>query len=443
MPSKVGYVAGEARNGREISGTVYDPAQGRRWRLQRKAQGLLSDNEPVINRYGIEVAKFKYRVCMCQRGTNGGAPSIRRSPDRLRARYVGLQTCGSVWHCPICAPKVAAARRDEMNEAISAWITQGHEVFFLTYTMQHNAERYGAGRLELQLDHLGAALSSFKSSRGYKCVRERAGYKGSIRALEAMFGEMNGWHTHTHDLMFAKAGAMPVLRELRKLWARKLIKCGLAGLLPGDIGVERFKKLRNLLRHCLTVQDGQYAAEYVAKFGREPESERGAWGIGSEMTRAHLKRGRGLDHAGVPQRCDHASPWGLLNDALDGDKRSGELFREFGQAFHGKRQLVWSTGLKEFFFGVAGRSDDDIAAEPDARCTEHVIELGPVSWGRVLAHNARWDLLQVAATKGAAGVVEFLHMLEHAPPSAATHSDFYTEQFNRLLGWNPVYERAA
>ena len=426
-----------------VSGTVYDQAQGRRWRLQRKAQELLHAVERTVNRHGEEVAKFKYRVCMCQRGTDGGVPSIRRSPDRMHARYAGLQTCGSVWHCPICAPKVAAVRRDEMNKAIAAWVNAGNDVYFVTYTMQHTAESYGSGQLELQLDHLGAALSSVKGSRAFQKLMATIQCKGTIRALEPTYGEMNGWHCHTHELVFGKAGALAELRALRQIWARKLLKCGLSGLQPGDIGVEKFRKLRVLLRRCLTVQPGQYAAEYVAKFGREPESERGAWGIGSEMTRAHLKRGRGADRQGVPQRCDHASPWGLLNDALDGDKRSGDLFREFGQAFQGKRQLYWSKGLKEFFFGVVGSSDEAIAAKPDARCTEHVIEIGPVSWGRVLAHNARWDLLQVAATKGAAGVIEFLHLLEHDPPGAPTHSDYYTEQFNRLLGWNPVYEAAA
>jgi hypothetical protein len=125
-----------------------------------------------------------------------------------------------------------------------------------------------------------------------------------------------------------------------------------------------------------------------------------------------MKAGRG-DADGVPQRCGHATPWGLLNDALDGDKRSGDLFREFGQAFHGKRQLFWS---REFFFGLVERTDEDIAAAPDVRCSEHVCEIGPWSWELVIAHDARFEVLQAAATDGRAGVKRLLDKLEAAGP---------------------------
>lgn len=401
-----------------------DPTRARRWQLQRQAQRILNDKVAKLDRFENEIMAHKYRVARCHRSTDGGAPAIRRSPDHNHARFVGLYTCGSVHHCPICAPKVAGFRRNEMNQAIAAWLHQGHEVFFVTYTMQHAAEDYGSGQLQLQLDHLGAALSSFKGSRAFCRVMERAGFKGAIRALETTYGELNGWHSHTHDLIFAGAGALPELRALRSLWARKLLRCGLAGLKPGDIGVERFRKLRHLLQRCLTVQPGQYAAEYVAKFGREPESERGAWGIGSEMTRAHMKQGRAPDRAGTPQRCGHATPWGLLNDALDGDRRSADLFREYALAFQGKRQLYWSKGLREYFFGVVERSDDEIAAAPDARCTEHVCELSPFEWQKVLAHNARWELLQVAAINGRDGVRLMLDTLEFERPS---ENGIYTE----------------
>jgi hypothetical protein len=46
--------------------------------------------------------------------------------------------------------------------------------------LRHDAERYGQGQLQLQLDHLGAALSSFKASRAYKDIRAASGCIGTI-----------------------------------------------------------------------------------------------------------------------------------------------------------------------------------------------------------------------------------------------------------------------
>lgn len=402
---------------------IHNPAARRRWQLQRHAQSLLSDKAPAFDRFGQPTAHFTYRVAMCHRGTDGGGVAVRRSPDRSNARFSNLQTCGSVWHCPICAPKVAAVRRDEMNEALQAWKQRGGEVYFLTYTMQHDAAGYGLD-CAAALKMLAAALSRFKASRAYRAAVESAGAVGAIRALEPTFGEMNGWHVHTHELLFAKPGQLTNLRRLVKSWARTLIKRGMAGLKPGDIGRDKRRKLRALLLRSLTVQPGNYAADYVAKFGREPENDRGAWGLASEMTRAHMKRGHGAGTDGVPQRCDHATPWGLLNDALDGDVRSGALFREYAQAFHGRRQLYWSPKLRALFFGLVDRTDEQIAAADDARCTEHVIEILPSEWALVIAHEARFDVLRAAASDGAAGVRAILADLENRPPG---RSDYFTE----------------
>lgn len=434
-----GRKSGGAGPKAETAAGIHNPAIQRRWQLQRAAAGLLSDKSPAVDRYGQPAVHFDYRVAMCHRGTDGGAPGIKRAPDRGNARFIGLQTCGSVWHCPICSPKVAAARRDEMQDALNAWKARGGEVYFLTYTSQHDAETGGMDCAE-SLKKMSAVLSRFKSLRVYRTAVEAAGGVGAIRALEPTFGELNGWHIHTHELLFAQPGHGAALSRLRKAWARQLIKRGMSGLKPGDIGREKFRKLRALLQRSLTVQNGDYATEYILKFGREPEKDRGAWGLAAEMTSAHRKHGRLAGTDGAPQRCGHASPWGLLNDYLDGDRRSGALFREYAQAFHGRRQLFWSPKLKELFFGLADRSDDDIAAADDTRCTEFVCDVLPSQWALVIAHEARFDLLRAAASDGADGVRALLADLETRPPPR--RSDFFTE--GRFTPRPPTfYETAA
>ena len=414
----------EKSKARALAGSIHNDGQRRRWTLQRFAAGIMADKVERIGKDGQCRPHFVYRVAMCHRGTDGGAPAIKRSADRINARYTGLQTCASVWHCPICAPKVAQVRKAEMNEAIQAHKKAGGEVYFATYTRQHDAESGGAGSLPDALKGLSKALSGVKGNRGYREAMAAAGSIGAIRGFEVTYGEINGWHPHAHELIFAAPGNLAQLRRsIRSQWCRLLVRRGLAGLKLGDIGRDRFRKLRDLYRRAFTLQAGDYAAEYVAKFGREPEGERGSWGIASEITRSHLKRGRGpLD--GAPQRCAHASPWALLNDALDGDQRSRVLWREYAEAMQGKRQLFWSRGLRVHFFGIAERTDDDIAAAADSRCTEHVCELGPIEWQTVIAHDARFDVLRIAALSGAAAVHDYIEKLGESPP---THSGNYQE----------------
>lgn len=450
-----------------LRGTVYDPAVPDTWRMQRKAQGLLADKRDNAGH-----AAFVFRVAMCHRGTSGDL-SIRRSPNRERASFEGVQTCGSVWHCPICAPKIAAERRAEMQRGIYAWVNPegAHRgsVYLVTYTYSHTAEGAGKGALGAQLGELGKVVSKFKASRAYKALMDACGVPGAIRALETTYGELNGWHCHLHELVFARKGALvgAHARKLRALWVRYLVKHGLAGLRDGMVGAERRAQLRELLRHACTVQGGDYAAEYVGKFGREPVE--GHWGASHELTAGHLKRA---------QRSAHATPWQLLRDAAAGDVRSGELWREYAHAFQGRRQLFWSRGLKELlgvqqwgvFDAARGRwlredagapvawvaeaerasvygrhqaqqlaakheaceareldlTDEQLARRPDETCTEHVIDLAPDQWRLILSHEARFAVLRAAAQEGRAGVESLLAALRSSPP---THSGHYEEKY--------------
>jgi hypothetical protein len=304
-----------------------------------------------------------------------------------------------------------------MDIAISKHLGSGGNVFFLTLTIQHTRVEGGAGQLEAQLDRLADALSSVKASRAWKDTMKAAGSVGSIRALEPTYGEINGWHPHTHEIVFAARGAMPMLSRLRKIWARALIARDLAGLGLVRSPIERRAKLRYLLTRCLTVQPGSYAAEYTAKYGREPEA---GWSLSSEMTGSHMKTTR---------RAGHCNPWGLLIDYLEGDRRSGELWREYAIAFHGRRQLFWSKGLKRHF-GLDEVSDEDFAAAPDKQCTQFVATVAEDDWRLVLRYNARFELLRAAAIDGPLGVEAYLSDLRDAARSGSPpkYGGFFTSE---------------
>ncbi|MFY0026513.1 rolling circle replication protein, Rep63 protein, partial [Acinetobacter baumannii] len=79
----------------------------------------------------------------------------------------------------------------------------------------------------------------------------------------------------------------------------------------------------------LDLRDGTYADQYVSK-----------WGIESELTKGHVKKGR---NGGF-------TPFDLLQLSMYSEtvfeKYCGKLFQEFAIAMKGARQLVWSRGLK-------------------------------------------------------------------------------------------------
>jgi len=422
---------------RRLAGTVLDPKAGRRLDLLKKAARIMREVEITQSAWYGERRVYKYRVSLCHSAVNGftqtGGIEVYSSPDALRAEYRGLQTCGSVWHCPVCSPKIARERVGEINQAMQLW-QNGHKgergvILFATFTYQHDRAKAGRGMLAEQLRLFREALGELKRNGTYRRLLDDAGYKGSIRGLETTYGELNGWHNHTHEIVFAGEGAtIRAFRSVRKLWARTLIEKGLAGLGEFDEPRDRRKKLRDLLVRCYVIQHGQYACDYVAKFGKEPEGHRGRWGFASEIARSHLKGGKAssgtnAEAAGeLPRRCDHATPWELLNDAEDGDQMSADLYREFGEAFHGKRQIFWSKGLRAFF-DIDIQEDDELAAKADQRCTQFVGVITRDQWRAVLAANARWAVLCIAARQGREFMVEYLERLENRTQLAVEQED--------------------
>ena len=59
---------------------------------------------------------------------------VWKSKEHGTASYGGLQTCGSVWACPVCSAKIAERRRVELLDAMELHKAQGGAVYLLTTT---------------------------------------------------------------------------------------------------------------------------------------------------------------------------------------------------------------------------------------------------------------------------------------------------------------------
>jgi hypothetical protein len=373
-----------------------------RYALQRTAQGLLWDRD----------AHKQHRTCSCCRNVASDGVPVYRTVDGGDARFGNLLTCGSVWACPVCSAKITEQRRAELQDAINAWVTH-HEgkVLLMTLTFPHE---YDMPLAEL-LEKFAKALTKFKNSRAYKSnfgTLEKPGLyqrAGSVRSLEVTYGE-NGWHPHTHDLVFLKDDSIKdnptAMDTLRKEWVYQLVMAGL-----GDDS-----KLNDMLQYSFDLQGGDYAAEYVAKFGHEPKLYQ-SWSAAREVTKGMSKIGGGA----------HATPFMLLQwYHSNNDEKAGALFREYAAQFEGKRMLSWSPGLKKLLqLPEQELTDEELAQQEDSMPEEELVcRLTTDQWKLVLTRNARYDILLMAAKHGEQGVAAMLEELETRP---ASHSGWFLD----------------
>ena len=109
---------------------------------------------------------------------------VWKSKKHKTASYGGLQTCGSVWVCPVCGAKVVERRRGEIQQAMAQHRACGGEVHLLTLTAPHT--RFDV--LEELQAKLGKALNGFLADKTVKKIFKEMGYIGQIRGYEVTHG---------------------------------------------------------------------------------------------------------------------------------------------------------------------------------------------------------------------------------------------------------------
>lgn len=337
-------------------------------------------SETIVERFVLQSAARKLvggRVGNCLRlrqrrrtDQDDGTVNVWRSADHGSTHYSGLQTCGSVWSCPVCAAKISERRRVQLQTCIDQHHANGGEVLLLTLTNPHTREDDLAAMLKAQQ----TAIHRIYNTRAAKAFWKRLGCVGTVRAWEVTHGHANGWHPHFHILAFVDSGLdlAQVRQQLFEIWANA---CRLAKLAEPSA------------EHGVDVQNGDQASAYVSK---------GLWSLAHEMTKSHTKRS-------VKNR----TPFDLLRSyAYDEDKQAGALFREYSAAFKGKAQLYFSPGLLKRF-DLVETSDEEEAA----RIQEQAALLGRIEldeWALVLKYDHRADILILGRIGGWEPIRELL-----------------------------------
>lgn len=316
----------------------------------------------------------KSRLDKCLRLRQKGQEiQVLQSVEHKTASYSGLQTCGSVWRCPVCSAKIAERRRGEIIAAMTSHKAAGGCVTMLTLTAPHQVKDKLSDLLEKQ----AKALNSFWNSRKTKTVFEEMGIVGQIKALEVTHGrkspQNNGWHPHYHVLQFGGVGVDLARFDAAHMtdWQVRLYVVWAACCVNAGLGAPS-------LQHGLKLDDGSKAAKYVSK-----------WGLEDEMTKGHTKKA-----------LHGETPFDFLRAYLadKNDKQAAALFVEFAQTFEGKHQLHWSRGLKKRF-AIGEKTDEQLSAVQD----DFAQLLGTITldqWRDVLKVEGRVHVLVLAVAGG-------------------------------------------
>lgn len=356
------------------------------FRLLSEAQKILK-HANIKNRSGTN--NHRTRNCHACRSFQAETIKLKLSTNEnnSKAALSGLQTCGSVWSCPVCARRIKIERAKEIKKAIEWADKNKHTPIMLTVTAAHSYNM----RLAEFKKKFKIAWRKFGQSSVWRRLRKMLGITDTIKATEVTRTYENGWHYHYHGLLFVLNSVLMQLddkeletwkEDVGAQWIKCLEKAGLTGEMPYA---------------CNVVSHEGVGAEYLTKLGLEDEAN-----VAYELTSGSNK---------------HTSRniWRILKDAKLGIKEDAMLYIEFVEAMQGEFFIFWSKGFKKKV-GADDISDEEIASQEEEKPQfEEFMTISDDKYSYVRKTYAQADLLQVAATtRDKAKVDEFLLNLQNS-----------------------------
>ena len=132
-------------------------------------------------------------------------------------------------------------------------------------------------------------------------------------------------------------------------------------------------------KHGVNLRNGDYANNYVAK-----------WGLEHEMTKGHIKKGKKGSR----------TPFDILRDFQESpNDQDANLFKLYYFAFKGQRQLNWSRGLRKLASkNQVEKTDQEIVDETD-NVAELMFKLDIELWHVIRKNGKQGELLVCVAEK--------------------------------------------
>lgn len=339
---------GEAQRVSLIPMRTYEPLQvddrvaHRRQRYRRRSVAQTWDVRAARRKAGLDPngnggwVKASRRA-FCGRARSIGSVAVKVTNDEhgSRAHFSGVQHCGSVWACPVCAPIIRRERAEEITEAARRHLASGGGIAMVTFTLRHSRIDSLSGLMRLLCD----AYQDMSRSRAFRDWRADSGQRGSIAATEITYG-LNGWHPHRHVLMLfdrpvTREDEAAIRDELFDMWSHAVDRCG----------------GRTVSREAFDVRAVTRGEEQVASY--VTKTIKGVDGIGAEVSLADVKAGRAAGSINPFQLLDLGTP------------EAEKLWDEYAEATKGRSAIRWSRGLRDDLGMGVEKTDEEIVDEAE------------------------------------------------------------------------------
>jgi Replication protein len=397
-----------------------DSARGSKSRPKRRRQRRLWRAMDALGK----ISRLK-RLRACRRNLVGPTLVIaRRGPD---AHFSGLETCGSVWACPMCAAKIQTKRTDELLLAVEHAHAHGLRIALGTLTMRHKAGKPLKPMWDALTDAFAAAI---RTDRRVRRSLEAMGSHGWVRRVECTHGE-HGWHLHAHVLIFYEGGSLePLTDAMWRGWHRRIRAHGFTA--QRDYGID----VRELDLEAARAE----AARYLTKATFPEEKSAAVHAAAARHASKAQEKSAALELAGQLGKAAAAgnrAPFEILAALVDhGRAEDLAIWHEWEQASRGRRAMGFSKGFRERFCLESERTDEELAAENDHDQFD-VALLDRVQWEHIMAKRLQAGLLEAAETSDLrysfAAVAAFMEA--HGLPPPMSPND---ERGDPRHGWDAV-----
>ncbi len=333
------------------------------------------------------------RVAACGRRRISKADAIRVRQAEGVAHYTGVQLCGSIHSCPVCAARVRAERAAEIERGLRTHLSRAGGVEFLTLTVPHHV----GDRLKPLLKAVAKSFRRVLGGRGWTADRTRYGVAGTIRVLDTTHGP-NSWHPHLHVLILTGRPLSDQEREALLAncfarWAASVVAAGYEAPLPGLCQMQPVRRAKDIAAYVGKVEATDLLLVKADKLRK----------VGNEMARSDLKQGR----TSGSRSSRHRTPFEVLADfAITGDCDDLEVWHEWEQGSRGAQAITWSKGLKQAL-GVAERTDVEITQEQVGGTD--VLTIRPEEWHALTAtRGATLKVLELVEQQGPISAMVFI-----------------------------------
>jgi hypothetical protein len=355
---------------------------------KKRAEGRLAGRVLRFSRRAVAadlLPKERVSKCMCRCVDSFVSVLVSYLQQGARAFYAGLQVCGSVWLCAVCAAKIMERRKQEVSAVFKDQQARGKKAVMVTLTIPHDRTDSAMACF----DSIRKAHKALVSGNGWKNPMKKLGYSGLIKSLEVKWGKSNGFHVHLHVLWFLDESA-----KLGNDFKNFLIKRWIWAVKKTKFITQKQEK--DMKTFSVDLHKDASSGDYLCKLGGED-----SWGVEAELTKDAYK----VKDFNGSEKDRHFTPFELL-DLAETDPYAAAIFQEYAQASKGERRIYFSPGLKKLA-GLQEKKDEQLAVE-DREIADLLGRVTRDGFKRlVVKPKAHAHVLTLAETGGAAALAAY------------------------------------